>query len=158
SGDGFADGGALVEAQVNTVPRFEAEAEAPDVPGAPDAAGVADVAPTPDEPAPLFVPSEHLDLLLRRFAGRLERHRGRRDPDLDAGRVFTIERRLAAFEAEIEARVARSDPAALPIVRLQQRFGLGDLAIEFLIGAAAPGLDLAIGRTITELNADRAQC
>ncbi len=137
------------------MPRFEPidpEAEVPAPPDAPDAND-------PAELAPLFDPAEHLDLLLRRFAGRLERHRRRRDPaQLDAGRVFTIERRLAAFEAEIAARVAISDPAALPIVQLQQRFALGDLAIAFLIGAAAPGLDLAIGRAIAELNADREQC
>jgi AAA+ superfamily predicted ATPase len=138
--------------------RFEPiEAEASDAAMVPDEPGEA--ATAPDEPTPLFDPAEHLDLLLRRFAGRLERHRRRRDPaQLDAGRVFTIERRLAAFEAEIAARVAISDPAVLPIVQLQQRFALGDLAIEFLIGAAAPGLDLALGREIAELNAERAQC
>jgi AAA+ superfamily predicted ATPase len=109
---------------------------------------------------PLFDPAEHLQLCLRRFAGRLERYRYQRDPsELDAaGRRFATERRLAALEAVIDARVARSDPAGLPIVQLQQRYGLSDLAIEFLIGAAAPGLDIAIGRAIAELNADRAQC
>ncbi|HEY0475892.1 MAG TPA: ATP-binding protein [Kofleriaceae bacterium] len=113
-----------------------------------------------DERVPLFDPADHLQLLLRRFAGRLERHRYQRDPgQLDAaGRLFATERRLAELEARIEARVALSDPAALPIVQLQRRFGLSDLAIQFLIGAAAPGLDLAIAHAIAELNADRPQC
>jgi AAA+ superfamily predicted ATPase len=114
----------------------------------------------PEDLAPLFDPSEHLRLHLRWFAGRLERHRYQRDQSqLDAvGRLFSTERRLARLEATIAARVARSDPAALPIVQLQRRFDLSDRAIQFLIGAAAPGLDLAVGRTIAELNADRAQC
>src|SRR5262249_40348452 len=150
-----ADGGAPAEAQAADALRFEPiepEPEAPADPG--ESPDVAD----PAAPAPLFDPAEHLDLLLRRFAGRLERHRRLRDPaQLDAGRVFTIERRLAAFEAEIAARIAISDPAVLPIVQLQQRFALSDRAIEFLIGAAAPGLDLALGREIAELNAERAQ-
>jgi AAA+ superfamily predicted ATPase len=114
----------------------------------------------PEDRTPIFDPAEHLRLHLRRFAGRLERHRLQRDPgQLDAaGRVFTTERRLARLEATIAARVTRSDAAALPIVQLQRRFELSELAIQFLIGAASPGLDLAIGRTIVELNADRAQC
>ncbi|MBC7977785.1 MAG: hypothetical protein H7138_22630, partial [Myxococcales bacterium] len=109
---------------------------------------------------PLFDPADHLDLLVRRFAGRLERYRYLRDPSLlDAtGHRFAIERRLAILEATIEARVALSDPAQLPILQLQHRFGLSDLAIAFLVGAAAPGLDLDVGRTIAELNDSRLQC
>jgi AAA+ superfamily predicted ATPase len=111
-------------------------------------------------PLPLFDPDEHLALYLQRFAGRLERYRYQRDPgQLDAaGRMFTAERRLAELAAAIEARLAASELAALPIEQLQRRFGLSDLAIQFLIGAAAPGLDLSIGRTIAELNGDRPQC
>src|SRR5215468_10840470 len=111
-GDGFADAGAPAEAQADAVPRFEPIV--PDLPDLPDvtAQDLRDAPGAPEDPdelAPLFDPAEHLQLLLRRFAGRLERHRWRRDPaQRDAGRVFTIERRLAAFEAEIEARVARS--------------------------------------------------
>jgi len=114
----------------------------------------------PGEPLPLFDPAEHLALHIRRFAGRLERYRYQRDPSqLDAaGRLFATERRLAALEAELEARLAVSDLAVLPIEQLQHRFGLSDLAIQFLIGAAAPGIDLAAGRTVAELNGDRAQC
>jgi len=114
----------------------------------------------PDLPAPLFDPAEHLELHVRRFAGRLERHRYQRDPgQLDAeGRLFGTEQRLAGFEAAFAARLAVSDPDGLPIEQLQRRFGLSDLAIQFLIGAAAPGLDLAVGRTIAELNSDRQQC
>jgi len=124
---------------------------------APAAAASAD---DPGEPAPLFDPAEHLELHVRRFAGRLERYRCQRDPSqLDAaGRLFATERRLAALEAMIDARIARSDPALLPIEQLQRRFALSDLAIQFLIGAAAPGLDLAVSRTIAELNGDRPQC
>ena len=158
-GDGFADGGAPAGTQGDAALRFEPSEPEAEAPADPDAPGEAAQPDAPSDAVPLFDPAEHLDLLLRRFAGRLERHRRRRDPaQLDAGRVFTIERRLAAFEAEIAARVAASDPAALPIVQLQRRFALGDLAIEFLIGAAAPGLDLAIGRAIAELHADQAQC
>ena len=154
-------------------PRDAAPADAStlDAPGEPEAAGAyvepgderiaAPAAPpVPAPPLPLFDPDDHLALYLRRFAGRLERHRYQRDPgQLDAaGRLFTTERRLAELEATIEARLAASDLAALPIEQLQRRFGLSDLAIQFLIGAAAPGLDLAIGRTIAELNGDRPQC
>jgi len=114
----------------------------------------------PGEPLPLLDPAEHLALHVRRFAGRLERYRYQRDPSqLDAaGRLFAMERRLAALEAELEARLAVSDLSVLPIEQLQHRFGLSDLAIQFLIGAAAPGLDLVVSRTIAELNGDRAQC
>ncbi|HEX2689191.1 MAG TPA: ATP-binding protein [Kofleriaceae bacterium] len=121
----------------------------------------ADRAATPaEELSPLFDPADHLALHVRRFAGRLERYRCRRDPSqLDAaGRLFAVERRLVALEAEIDARVAHSDPGMLPILQLQRRFGLSDLAIQFLIGAASPGLDLAVSRTVAELNADRPQC
>jgi len=112
------------------------------------------------EPLPLLDPAEHLALHVRRFAGRLERYRYQRDPSqLDAaGRLFAMERRLAALEAELEARLAVSDLSVLPIEQLQHRFGLSDLAIQFLIGAAAPGLDLVVSQTIAELNGDRAQC
>ena len=123
-------------------------------------AGVPVAAADPGEPLPLFDPAEHLALHVRRFAGRLERYRYQRDPSqLDAaGRLFAMERRLAALEAELEARLAVSDLAVLPIEQLQHRFGLSDLAIQFLIGAAAPGIDLVVGRTVAELNGDRAQC
>jgi AAA+ superfamily predicted ATPase len=116
--------------------------------------------PAPPDAEPLFEPSDHLALLLRQLAGRLERYRYLRDPgQLDAaGRLVATERRLAALDAMIEARVARSDPARLPILQLQHRFGLSDLAISVLVGAAAPGLDLAVGRTIAELNGERLQC
>jgi AAA+ superfamily predicted ATPase len=114
----------------------------------------------PEALLPLFDPADHLELLVRRFAGRLERYRYLRDPSLlDAdGRRFAVERRLAALDATLEARVALSDPAQLPILQLQRQFGLSDLAIGFLVGAAAAGLDLAISRTIAELNGDRLQC
>jgi len=114
----------------------------------------------PGDPVPLFDPAEHMALHIRRFAGRLEWYRYQRDPSqLDvAGRLFAMERRIAALDAELEERLAVSELAALPIEQLQHRFGLSDLAIQFLIGAAAPGIDLAISRTIAELNGDRAQC
>src|SRR5262245_48833508 len=50
-----------------------------------------------DEPVPLFDPLDHLELHLRCFYGRLERHRYRRglaEPDA-AGRLFATERALA---------------------------------------------------------------
>jgi AAA+ superfamily predicted ATPase len=121
---------------------------------------VADGSQADDELLPLFDPAEHLQLCVRWFAGRLERHRYLRDPgQLDAaGRLFTTERRLGELEATIRARLALTDPVGLPIVQLQRRFDLSDLAVQFLIGAAAPGLDLAVARTVAELNADRAQC
>src|SRR6188474_2934512 len=108
-------------------------------------AGAAAAAEAAEAPLPLSDATEHLELLLRRFAGRLERQRAVRDPGpLDAGgRVFAIERRLAALQHALDARLALSEPAVLPVEQLQRRFGLSDLAIEFLIGAAAPGLDLA---------------
>jgi AAA+ superfamily predicted ATPase len=112
-----------------------------------------------DAPQPLFDPAEHLTLLVQQFAGRLERYRCLRRPDeLDAdGRRFAIERRLAALEATIAARVSLSDPTQLPILELQHRFELSDLAVAFLVGAAAPGLDLAISRAIAELHDNRLQ-
>jgi AAA+ superfamily predicted ATPase len=114
---------------------------------------------THDDPVPLFDPAEHLALHVRRFLGTLERHRYQRDPgQLDAaGRLFATERRLAMLDAELDARVAASESARLPIEQLQRRFGLSDLAIQFLIGAAAPGLDLTAARTIVELTGS-AQC
>src|SRR5215212_9739578 len=90
-----------------------------------------------EPPEPLHDPADHLDLLVRRFAGRLERHRYQRDASHDAaGRLFTTERRLAELDARLAARVAVSGFAALPIMQLQHRFGLSDLAIDFLVGAA----------------------
>jgi AAA+ superfamily predicted ATPase len=128
-----------------------------------DDAGQGRVAPEPGDgaaPAPVFDPAEHLDLLIRRLAGRLERYRYRRDPgQLDAaGRLFATEQRLAELETGLAARLAVSDQALLPIAQLQRRFELSDLAIELLIGAAAPGLELAVGAVIAELNGNLVQC
>jgi AAA+ superfamily predicted ATPase len=110
---------------------------------------------------PLFDPAEHLALLVRRFLGQLERFRARADaPDASedaAGRRFALDRRLAAFDAELHARLAISDPALLPIEQLQRRFGLRDQTIELLIGAAASALDLTAARAIVELTGS-AQC
>jgi AAA+ superfamily predicted ATPase len=112
-----------------------------------------------DAPAPLFDPGEHLALLLRGVAGRLERYRALRDPSLlDAGgRRFAIEARLAALDAELAARLAISDQARLPIAQLQRRFALSDLAVQLLIAAAAPGLDLELGQLLADQNGDRLQ-
>ena len=118
-------------------------AEPPDVEGAP---------PVTEPARPIVDPSEHLSLLLRRFEGRLERYRWTRSREPEAaGRIASLDRRLAEFDRELAARMAVSDPLLLPIARLAHGFGLDALALELLVGAAAPGLDLELGRTVAEL-------
>ncbi|HET9621318.1 MAG TPA: hypothetical protein VFP84_08135, partial [Kofleriaceae bacterium] len=114
----------------------------------------------PAAPAPIFAPAEHLDLHVRRFRGRLARHRLLRAAGTAdvSGELASVEHRLARLEAELAARLAVSDPELLPIEQLQRRFGLTDLGLQLLIAAAAPGLDLTAAREITALNADRTQC
>jgi hypothetical protein len=109
-----------------------------------------------DEP-PVVDGRSHLALHLRYVGACLERYRYLRDPSLlDAeGRRFKAEARIARLEAELQRPVAFSTIDRLPILLLQQRFALSDLAVHFLIAAAAPGLDLDLGRTIAELTDDR---
>ena len=99
----------------------------------------------------------HLALHLRYVAACLERYRYEHDSSLlDAdGRRFRAIRRIGQLEAALQRPVALSMVDRLPILLLQQRFALSDLAIHFLIAAAAPGLDMDIGRTIAELTDDR---
>ncbi len=98
----------------------------------------------------------HLALHLRYVGACLERHRYERDPSLpDAeGRRFRAMRRIARLEAELQRPVAFSTIDRLPILLLQQRFALSDLAIHFLLAAAAPGLDMDLGRAIALLTDD----
>jgi len=145
-------------------PLFEDESAEGDGDGEPRDGGPRDGEPRdgePRAPEPLFDPAEHLALLVRRFLGRLERFRIRADvsdaSEDAAGRRFALERRLAAFDAELLARLAISDPARLPIEQLQRRFGLRDQTIELLIGAAASALDLTAARAILALTGS-AQC
>jgi hypothetical protein len=124
---------------------------APDPPEAPvDAAG----------PFPIFDAAEHLDLHLRRFRGRLERYRVLRAAGSEdvTGALAQVDRRLAALEAELAARIAISEPALLPLAQLQHRFSLTDLGVQLLIGAAAAALDLTCARELAALNAERTQC
>ena len=118
----------------------------------------------PDDPdadleaePPIVDGRSHLALHLRYVAACLERYRYEHDASLlDAdGRRFRALRRIARLEAELQRPVAFSTLDRLPIMQLQQRFALSDLAVHFLIAAAAPGLDLDIGRTIAELTEDR---
>ena len=120
----------------------------------PEAQAVAADLPAADGPFPIFEPAEHLDLHLRRFRGRLERFRLQRAAGTDdvAGAIATVDRKLAAIEAELVARIAISEPALLPLEQLQRRFGLTDLGVQFLIGAAASALDLAAARDLAALN------
>jgi hypothetical protein len=136
-------------------PREPALAAAPD-----EAAHDADVdadadAEFADEP-PIVDPRSHLALHLRYVGACLERYRYERDPSLlDAdGRRFRAMRRIAHLEAALQRPVAFSTIDRLPILLLQQRFALSDLAIHFLVAAAAPGLDLDLGRAIAELTDD----
>src|SRR5262245_41409646 len=94
----------------------------------------------PDEIVPFADGREHLGLHLRGWGACLERYRYLADPALaDAeGRRFAASRRLAEIEAELAQRVAVSDAAHLPLLQLQQRFGLDELALRFLVAAAAP--------------------
>ncbi|HEY0193314.1 MAG TPA: ATP-binding protein [Kofleriaceae bacterium] len=126
----------------------------PDTPDAPDAGdGDDDEAPTP-----IFTPAEHLALLVHRLQGQLARFRAQQDrTEGAAGRLFDIERRLAAVEAELAARIAVSEPQLLPIEQLQRRLGLTNQAIELLVAAAGSALDLEVARTIQELTGS-AQC
>src|SRR5581483_10218903 len=98
----------------------------------------ANPAADPDGPFPIFEPAEHLDLHLRRFRGRLARFRLQRAAGSEdvTGALATIDRKLAAIEAELAARIAISEPALLPLEQLQRRFGLTDLGVQLLIGAA----------------------
>ena len=108
-----------------------------------------------DEP-PIVDARSHLALHLRYVGACLERYRCERDPSLldAAGRRFKALRRMARLEAELQRPVAFSTIDRLPILQLQQRFALSDLAIHFLIAAAAPGLDPDLGRAIAQLTDD----
>jgi ATPase family associated with various cellular activities (AAA) len=147
-----------------TTDEAERAAGAADAADAPDAgaadASIADADADADadlEDLPPIVDGRaHLALHLRYVGACLERHRYERDPSLlDAeGRRFRAMRRIARLEAELQRPVAFSVIDRLPIMLLQQRFALSDLAIHFLIAAAAPGLDLDLGRAIAQLTDD----
>jgi hypothetical protein len=132
-------------------PRTEAPADAPATAPAEDDPD----ADLEDEP-PIVDGRSHLALHLRYVGACLERYRHERDPSLlDAGgRRFKARRRMARLEAELQRPVAFSTIDRLPILQLQQRFALSDLAIHFLIAAAAPGLDPDLGRAIALLTDD----
>ncbi|HWU91518.1 MAG TPA: ATP-binding protein [Kofleriaceae bacterium] len=128
-----------------------------DTAGAPPAIGDLGDPDAPDDDTPPFVDGRsHLALHLRYIGACLERYRYQRDPSLlDAeGRRFAAERRIAMLEAELQRPVAIAIVDRLPILQLQHRFALSDLAIHALIAAAAPGLDLDLGRAISTLTDD----
>ena len=110
----------------------------------------------PDAEPPFLDGRSHLALHLRYLGACLERYRYQRDPSLlDAeGRRFAAERRIAALEDALQQPVAFSIVDRLPILQLQHRFALSDLAIHALVAAAAPGLDLDLGRAIAMLTDD----
>jgi AAA+ superfamily predicted ATPase len=122
-----------------------------------DSADPADPAATVADDEPAFLDGRsHLALHLRYIGACLERYRYQRDPSLpDAeGRRFAAERRIAMLEAELQRPVDMAIVDRLPILQLQQRFALSDLAIHALLAAAAPGLDLDLGRAIGMLTDD----
>jgi hypothetical protein len=115
-----------------------------------------DSAPDEEEIPPFHDGRAHLALHLRYIGACLERYRYERDPSLldAAGRRFAAQRRIAALEDALQRPVEISIVDRLPILQLQQRFALSDLAIHALIAAAAPGLDLDLGRAIATLTDD----
>ena len=121
-----------------------------------DFADFADAADPAEEESPFYEERGHLALHLRYIGACLQRYRYQRDPSLlDAeGHRFAAERRITALEDALQRPVEISIVDHLPILQLQQRFALSDLAIHALIAAAAPGLDLDLGRAISMLTDD----
>jgi hypothetical protein len=108
---------------------------------------------------PLLDAREHLSLQLQRVGTCLERYRCQREPlPIDAaGRFARATCRLSELDSELRARLRISARSCLPLAQLQHRFALSELAIQFLVAAAAPGLDLDLGRQLAELTEDGSQ-
>jgi hypothetical protein len=105
-----------------------------------------------DEP-PFVDARSHLGLHALYVATCFERYHLRRDPsprDGDARRE-AIEQRLAQLTAALQQPVPIALIDRLPILQLQDRFALSDLAIHMLVAAAAPGIDVELGRAIAQL-------
>src|SRR5437868_15415456 len=93
---------------------------------------------------------EHLYLHLQRFSFCVDRVRARFAGPGDAG-GDEEDARLLQEIASLDAYLADRYPEpSLPLSRLRRRFGLDDLSVHLLVAAAAPGLDLSLGRRLAE--------
>lgn len=98
---------------------------------------------------------EHLYLQLQRFSFCLDRYAARRadaPPSPETGPetggedpVARIGREIDALDAYVAERYPDED---LPVTCLRRRFALDDVALHFLLAAAAPALDLSLARRL----------
>lgn len=125
-----------------------------------------DGAPATTPPTPGLTPSRpdlrsHLALHLERMSLRLDRHHhhflgspvpgaGTGDEARHAARIEQLDADIAAQDHALAARMdllaAGEGAAVLPLLELGARFDLGPAALELLVAAAAPSLDVHLAR------------